>query len=202
LSVSEYDVLLALARRAGCAELLIGFESPIEQGLDGIELRRNWKKRTWPIYTQVIQRIQSYGIRVNACFVLGLDGHTPDIFDAVYEFVEDTTPFDVQITYQTSFPNTPLYHRLKKQGRLTHDGRWERCALFDTNYEPQPTSAAQLRRGFDGLSHVCTATHSRNDIGRSSGRSIGAPSQRGQTAPTWGSASGRCACRSCGNALT
>ena len=150
--MSEYDVLLALARRAGCAELLIGFESPIEQGLDGIELRRNWKKRTWPIYTQVIQRIQSYGIRVNACFVLGLDGHTPDIFDAVYEFVEDTTPFDVQITYQTSFPNTPLYHRLKKQGRLTHDGRWERCALFDTNYEPQPTSAAQLRRGFDGLS--------------------------------------------------
>ena len=152
LSVSEDDELLELARRAGCAELLIGFESPIEQGLDGIELRRNWKKRKWPMYKQVIQRIQSHGIRVNACFVLGLDGHTPDIFDAVYDFVVDTAPFDVQITYQTPFPNTPLYHRLKKQGRLTHDGQWERCTLFDINYDPTPMTAEQLRRGFFGLS--------------------------------------------------
>ncbi|MEE9129457.1 MAG: radical SAM protein [Phycisphaerales bacterium] len=152
LSVSEDDELLESARRAGCAELLIGFESPIEQGLDGIELRRNWKKRKWPIYKQVIRRIQSHGIRVNACFVVGLDGHTTDIFDAVYDFVEDAAPFDVQITYQTPFPNTPLYHRLKKQGRLTHDGQWERCTLFDINYDPTPMSAVQLRRGFHELS--------------------------------------------------
>ncbi len=67
-------------------------------------------------------------------------------------FVEDAAPFDVQITYQTPFPNTPLYHRLKKQGRLTHDGRWERCTLFDINYDPTPMSAVQLRRGFHELS--------------------------------------------------
>lgn len=166
LSASEDDELLELARRAGCAELLIGFESPIEQGLDGIELRRNWQKRKWPIYKQVIRRIQSHGIRVNACFVLGLDGHTTDIFDAVYDFVEDAAPFDVQITYQTPFPNTPLYHRLKKQDRLTHDGEWERCTLFDINYDPTPMSAVQLRQGFHELSqrlHSASFTHWRRD---------------------------------------
>ena len=27
---------------------------------------------------------RSHGIRVNGCFVIGLDGHTPDVFDEVY----------------------------------------------------------------------------------------------------------------------
>lgn len=151
LSVSEDDQLLAAARRAGCAEVLIGFESPVEAGLDGIELRRNWKKRKWPLYKQVIRRIQSHGIRVNACFVLGLDGHTTDVFEALYDFVEDTSPYDVQITYQTPFPNTPLYRQLQRDGRLTHDRQWDRYTLFDINYQPSPMTAEQLRLGFHEL---------------------------------------------------
>ena len=148
LSVSEDDEFLDAARRAGCVEVLIGFESPVAEGLDGIELRRNFKRRMWPIYKQAIHRIQSHGIRVNACFALGLDGHTTDVFDALYKFVEDAAPFDVQITYLTPFPNTPLYHQLKREGRLTHDGQWDRCTLFDINYQPTPMTAEELRRGF------------------------------------------------------
>ena len=151
ISVSEDERLLRALRRAGCAEVLIGFESPVEQGLDGIELRRNFKKRKWPTYKQAIRRIQAHGIRVNACFVLGLDGHTPDVFDALYDFVEDAAPYDVQITYQTPFPNTPLYHQLKREDRLTHDGEWDRCTLFDINYRPAPMTARQLRQGFFDL---------------------------------------------------
>ncbi len=148
LSVSEDPELLRALARSGCAEVLIGFESPVEEGLDGIELRRNWKKRKWPMYKEAIHRIQSHGIRVNACFVLGLDGHTTDVFDALCDFVEDAAPFDVQITYQTPFPNTPLYHRLKAADRLTHDGQWHRYTLFDINYAPTPMSTEELHQGF------------------------------------------------------
>ena len=88
LSVAEDDGLLSLMRDAGCAEVLIGFESPVPEGLDGVELNRNWKKTRYPLYRRAIERIQSHGIRVNACFVVGLDGHGPDIFDALYDFVE------------------------------------------------------------------------------------------------------------------
>ncbi|MHC4415019.1 MAG: B12-binding domain-containing radical SAM protein [Planctomycetota bacterium] len=151
LSVSEDDQLLRAMRRAGCAEVLIGFESPVKEGLDGIELRQNWKKRQWSRYKRVIDRIQSQGIRVNACFVLGLDGHTTDVFRALYDFVEDTGPFDVQITYPTPFPGTPLYQGLKREGRLTHDGQWQRYTLFDINYRPTPMTAEQLRGGFHEL---------------------------------------------------
>ncbi|WP_300451719.1 hypothetical protein [Accumulibacter sp.] len=36
-----------------------------------------------------MDRIQAHGIRVNACFVLGLDGQTARVFDQVLDFVAD-----------------------------------------------------------------------------------------------------------------
>lgn len=151
LSVAEDEELLAMMRDAGCAEVLIGFESPVEDGLDDVELRSNWKRKRFPQYRSAIRRIQSHGIRVNACFVVGLDGHGPGIFDAVYDFVEQVVPFDVQITYPTPFPGTPMYEQFRRQGRLLAEGAWERCTLFDVNFRPVLMSVDDLRAGFHGL---------------------------------------------------
>ncbi len=151
VSIAHDDVLLGAMAEAGCKQVLIGFESPIQAGLDGLELRRNWKLHKSPQYATAIRNIQSHGIRVIACFVLGLDGQTPDVFDAVYDFVEQVGPFDVQITYATPFPNTPYYNLLKQQGRLTHDGEWQRYTLFDINHVPSDMTVEQLRAGFFDL---------------------------------------------------
>ena len=35
--------LLSLMRETGCAQVLIGFESPVREALEGIELHNNWK---------------------------------------------------------------------------------------------------------------------------------------------------------------
>ena len=43
VSIADDPELLALMREAGCAEVLIGLESPTVDGLNGVELRRNWK---------------------------------------------------------------------------------------------------------------------------------------------------------------
>ncbi|HEY2588789.1 MAG TPA: radical SAM protein [Tepidisphaeraceae bacterium] len=151
LSVAQDEELLDLMRESGCAEVLIGFESPTRDGLRGLELRRNWKERQFPRYRQAIDQIQSHGIRVNACFVVGLDDHGPEIFDALYDFVEDVTPFDVQVTYPTPFPGTPLYHQLRQQGRLIEEAAWEKCTLFDINFRPARMSVDELRQGFHEL---------------------------------------------------
>jgi radical SAM superfamily enzyme YgiQ (UPF0313 family) len=151
LSVYQDAELLALMRDSGCAEVLIGFESPVETGLAGLELNSDWKWKRWSEYKQAIAEIQSHGIRVNGCFILGLDGHTPAIFDEVYEFAVDSELFDVQVTIQTPFPGTPLYDRLKREKRLLHDNDWRRCTLFDVNYEPRGMTADELRHGFRGL---------------------------------------------------
>ena len=151
IAVGEDDGLLELMRASGCAEVLIGLESPVADGLDGVELRANWKLKRLPGYRDALRNIQEHGIRVNGCFVLGLDGHGPDIFDRVREFVREADLFDVQITVMTPFPGTPLRARLAAEGRLTDGDDWRRCTLFDVNFEPKGMSAAQLREGLRRL---------------------------------------------------
>lgn len=147
VSVADDPKLLSLMHDAGCAEVLIGFESPTVAGLDGVELKRNWKRRRLETYERAVQEIQSHGIVVNACFVLGLDGDGPEIFEAVEAFVSRTEPFDVQITVQTALPGTPLYERFRREGRLIDEEAWEKCTLFDVNFRPLRMSAEQLEEG-------------------------------------------------------
>jgi radical SAM superfamily enzyme YgiQ (UPF0313 family) len=151
LSVYEDDELLSLMRDSGCAQVLVGLESPVETGLDGLELKANWKAKRWPQYVEAVRRIQAHGVRVTGCFVLGLDGHTPEVFDEVYEFARRAELFDVQITLLTPFPGTPLYERLKREDRLLDASAWETCTLFDVNYRPQPMTRHELQEGFRRL---------------------------------------------------
>ncbi len=151
LSVADDARLLDLMRQTGCAQVLVGFESPSETGLSGIELRNDWKLRRFPHYKDAIRTIQSHGITVNGCFVLGLDGHTPDVFDEVMAFVRETGLYEVQITVQTPFPGTPLYERLEREGRLLEPTNWKTCTLFDVNFRPKPMTVDQLRQGLRNL---------------------------------------------------
>src|SRR4029077_7081389 len=77
--VAENDDLLGLMRDSGCQQVLIGLESPRRASLDGLELKTNWKARRQDAYRDAIVKIQSFGITVNGCFILGLDGDTPDV---------------------------------------------------------------------------------------------------------------------------
>jgi radical SAM superfamily enzyme YgiQ (UPF0313 family) len=151
LSVSEDDRLLDLMRGSGCAQVLIGLESPIQAGLAGIEMRTDWKYKRFPRYKDAVRNIQSHGITVNGCFVIGLDGHTTDIFDEVYEFVRDVGLYEVQVTILTPFPGTPLYARLAAEGRLLEPCNWDKCTLFDINYRPANMSVEELSAGFKRL---------------------------------------------------
>jgi radical SAM superfamily enzyme YgiQ (UPF0313 family) len=149
--VAEDDELLGLMRDSGCQQVLIGLESPRRASLDGIELTNNWKARRQDEYKAAIARIQSYGITVNGCFILGLDGDTPDIFDDVLQFVRESGLYEVQVTFLTAFPGTPLYMRLKREGRIICDKAWELCTLFDINIRPANMSVEELQSGFLGL---------------------------------------------------
>jgi radical SAM superfamily enzyme YgiQ (UPF0313 family) len=151
LSVAGDDELLGLMRDSGCQQVLIGLESPRRASLDGVELKSNWKLRQHDFYKDAIAKIQSYGITVNGCFILGLDGDTRDVFDDVLGFVRDTGLYEVQVTFLTAFPGTPLYARLKREGRILRDRAWELCTLFDINFQPKNMSVAELQNGFLGL---------------------------------------------------
>lgn len=147
ISVADDPELLSMMRDAGCAQVLIGLESPTVTGLDGIELRQNWKRKRLASYMESIERIQSHGIAVNGCFVLGMDGDGPEVFDAVWDFVRESGLQQAQITVVTAFPGTPLYRRLKAEGRLIDETAWEKCTVFDVNVRPKLMSVQELESG-------------------------------------------------------
>ncbi|MDH3402576.1 MAG: B12-binding domain-containing radical SAM protein [Acidobacteriota bacterium] len=151
VSIAGDPELLRLMRDSGCRQVLIGFESTSLSGLDGVELRSNWKAKQLGGYRRAIATIQEQGITVNGCFVLGLDGTGKESFDDVLDFVESTGLYEVQLTVQTAFPGTPLEDRLRRSGRLLAEDAWELCTLFDVNYVPERMSASELETSFREL---------------------------------------------------
>jgi len=152
VSVADDPELLELMRAAGCRQLLIGIESPEASALEGMELRCDFKLRRAAGAAEAIRTIQSYGITVNGCFILGLDRHDTTVFGRVLDFAETNHLYEVQVTLLTAFPGTPLLDRLRAEGRVIEPGRWDLCTLFDVNYLPARMSPDDLRHGIRWLS--------------------------------------------------
>jgi radical SAM superfamily enzyme YgiQ (UPF0313 family) len=52
-----------------------------------------------------------------------------------------------QVTVLTPYPGTPLYRRLKQEGRLREDRFWSRCTMFDLNFRPRNLTPQELEEG-------------------------------------------------------
>jgi radical SAM superfamily enzyme YgiQ (UPF0313 family) len=146
ISVADDEELLDLLYPSGCRQVLIGFESPNRAGLEGMD-RAGWKARQFRRYQEAIDQIQSRGVSVCGCFIVGLDADTPAIFDELREFIDRSRLLEVQITLLTPFPGTRLYRRLEAEGRLLYPGAWDRCTLFDLNFRPRGMSVEELEEG-------------------------------------------------------
>jgi radical SAM superfamily enzyme YgiQ (UPF0313 family) len=147
ISVANDPELLSMMRDSGCAQVLIGLEAPSPGPLEGLERKSNWKAQQFEKYREAIERIQSYGISVNGCFILGLDGADTGSFSEVVRFVRESGLYEVQITVQTAFPGTPLFERLRREGRILKNDAWELCTLFDVNFQPARMTIAELEQG-------------------------------------------------------
>jgi len=150
ISVADDDELVELLAESGCRQILIGLESPLGDDLTGID-PANWKQKQSAHYLDAIEKIQAHGVTVNGCFILGLDGHTPAIFEQLKDYIDRSGLLEVQITVATPFPGTPYWSRLKEEGRLLQDRYWDRCTLFDVNFRPLGMTVEQLEEGMRWL---------------------------------------------------
>jgi radical SAM superfamily enzyme YgiQ (UPF0313 family) len=150
VSVADDPEVCDLLAASGCRQVLIGFESPLAGDLGGID-PREWKRRRAPDALRVIDALQSRGVSVNGCFILGLDNHTPETFPAVLDFVRSSGLAEAQFTVLTPFPGTPLHDRLRREGRLLGEKFWDRCTLFDVNFVPRRMTVAELEAGLRWL---------------------------------------------------
>ena len=136
---------LSLAAGSGCKQLFIGFESISQQSLENAQKGFNRTDE----FAEIVNRINAHGIAVQAGFVFGFDGDTPDVFDKTIDFLERTGIQNATFHILTPYPGTPLYERLRAEGRiLNHD--WAKYnARTDVVFEPKHMSGVDLLRGFN-----------------------------------------------------
>ena len=68
-----------------------------------------------------VDRITSYGIRVMAGFIIGFDGEKNGAGDRIVRFVSRTGIPAAMMGMLQALPNTGLWHRLEKEGRLIEE---------------------------------------------------------------------------------
>lgn len=149
-SVTDDPALCDLLAESGCRQLLIGMESPRPHDLAGMDPRQ-WKRTRAADYRRIIDALQSRGVSVNGCFILGLDGQTPEVFPEIRDFVKSSGLAEVQITVLTPFPGTALYERLRREGRLLRERCWDACTLFDVSHRPSHMTVEELECGLQWL---------------------------------------------------
>lgn len=143
INISKEEALLQKMRDSGCGAIFIGFETISEKNLSSMDKAINRRFD----YRKAIDKIQSYGILVHSSFIVGYENDTPESFDELINFIEETNLLMPLINILTPFPGTQLYNRFEKEGRiLTKD--WQ---LYDTKhvvFQPENLTTDQLSEGY------------------------------------------------------
>jgi hypothetical protein len=153
LNVAADEELLDLFKAAGCATLIIGFESVTEATLEDMHKPVNFCLT----YQEAVERIHARGISVVGNFIVGFDTDTLAVFKQTRDFIQKTGILYPFFSILTPMPGTGLFDDMLAAGRLDHQ-RWE---LYDTRhvvFEPKHMRRDQLMDGYVWLYEQCYGT--------------------------------------------
>jgi radical SAM superfamily enzyme YgiQ (UPF0313 family) len=154
LNVAADDEMLDPFRDAGCATLIIGFESVTEATLNDMDKPVNFCLT----YQEAIDRIHARGMTVVGNFIVGFDTDTRSVFKETLEFIQKTGILYPFFSILTPMPGTHLFDEMKAAGRLDHE-RWE---LYDTRhvvFAPKHMRRDELMDGYVWLYEQAYGTH-------------------------------------------
>jgi radical SAM superfamily enzyme YgiQ (UPF0313 family) len=114
VNLAEDDELLGGMRKAGFRRVFLGIETPVENSL--IEAKKN--QNTRGDLLDSVKKIQGYGMEVMAGFIVGFDNDPDDIFERQIRFIRESAIPLAMVGLLTALPDTQLWRRLKKEGRL------------------------------------------------------------------------------------
>ena len=149
--------IMELARKSGCIELFIGFESIYQQNLD--LSGKKWVRSD--MMKEYIKIFHDYGIIVEGAFIFGHDHDSKDVFRRTVDFVQ-TTGIQVPVFgILTPYPATKLRARLEKEGRLLPEASdWRRYDASHVLFSPANMSPLELEEGFLWAKKYCCAPRS------------------------------------------
>jgi radical SAM superfamily enzyme YgiQ (UPF0313 family) len=139
------EQFLALLAKSGCKGVLIGFESLNADNLRSMKKGFNTMRGG---YEKALTNLRRYNIRVYATFVFGYENDTVDSFEQTVDFAIVQRFYIAAFNHLTPFPATPLYDRLKQEGRLRFDAWWldDAYRYNDVPFFPQQLEPEELTR--------------------------------------------------------
>jgi radical SAM superfamily enzyme YgiQ (UPF0313 family) len=99
---------------AGFTKVFVGIETPSAEGLEECRKPQNCGRDL----VEAVRLLQERGLEVMGGFIVGFDSDGDDIFKRQFEFIQRSGVVTAMVGLLTALPQTRLYDRLKREGRL------------------------------------------------------------------------------------
>ncbi|MEM9539612.1 MAG: B12-binding domain-containing radical SAM protein [Cyanobacteria bacterium P01_E01_bin.42] len=119
VDLAQDDELLELMMAANFSAVFLGIETP---DTDSLALTKKFQN-TRNSLVEAVLKLNRTGLRVMAGFIIGFDGEKPGAGDRIINFVEATAIPFAMFSMLQALPNTALWDRLKKEGRLLEESK-------------------------------------------------------------------------------
>ncbi len=119
VNFADDEELLALAAKAGCRGVLIGFESPSPEGL--LSLGKKFNLRNGRDFRTSVRRIHRHNILVVGSFIIGLDIDQAGIGEHIAKMASRYGLDILNVLMLTPLPGTRLWERIQSENRIALD---------------------------------------------------------------------------------
>ena len=117
IDLAQDPEMMQLMVECGFAAVFLGIETPDE---DSLQLTKKFQN-TRSSLTEAVETIIRAGLRPMAGFIIGFDGEKAGAGSRIVRFAELAAIPSTTFAMLQALPNTALWHRLSKEGRLRED---------------------------------------------------------------------------------
>jgi radical SAM superfamily enzyme YgiQ (UPF0313 family) len=117
VNLADDTELCELMVKAGFKKVFVGIETPSAESLQECHKVQN-KGRD---LVETVKTLQRVGLEVMGGFIVGFDSDRQDVFKQQFDFIQRSGVVTAMVGLLTALPQTKLYLRLKKEGRLVAD---------------------------------------------------------------------------------
>ncbi len=132
INLAQDEPLMEQMVKAGFDMVFVGIETPNQKTLALTQKQQNTKADI----LESIKKIQHSGLEVSGGFIVGFDNDDEDIFDLQIEFIQKAGIPIAMIGTLVALPNTQLYRRLEREGRILGDATGNNTHAVELNFVP------------------------------------------------------------------
>jgi radical SAM superfamily enzyme YgiQ (UPF0313 family) len=148
VDLAEDPELLGLMADSGFTMVFLGLETPVTGSLESAGKGQNMRRSM----VASVHRIQRAGIEVTGGFIIGFDSDPPDVAERQMAFIEELAVPTAMVGLLMALPNTRLWSRLQKEGRILFQSQGNNTHDVELNFEPR-LPKERLAEGYRRVLH-------------------------------------------------